>query len=228
MKIPLKWLSDYVPLDLPVAETQREQKIAHHDLARLDAQVREVARIEPDAGELMSFLAQPFTDAHRRADTFQRVVGVDDKDAVVRHGGGVGLEGFLLGVERHDPAVRMRPLDRDSIPHSRQDIRTGRTAADVRRTARRHRAVDSLRATKAEVRAYRMAVAHHQRRVAEHGGVEPLQHMRAAVVVDRVGVIDQAIAERLDAHHRAEAPGCAHRSACAGVEHAAHGALMSA
>ena len=58
--------------------------------AGLDAQVGQVAGVEADAEHLVARWPQPAADLDGVADAFERVVGVDQEDAVVGHRLGVG------------------------------------------------------------------------------------------------------------------------------------------
>ena len=70
------------------------------NFAGFDAEVGEVAAVEADADHLMARFMKAFAGIDGVADAFERVVGVDEEDAVVGHGLGVGVEGFELGSRR--------------------------------------------------------------------------------------------------------------------------------
>jgi hypothetical protein len=68
-------------------------------LAGFDREIREVAAVEPNSRELMPALAELFADLDRVLHALQRVVGVDEEDAVVGQRLRVRLECLGLAVE---------------------------------------------------------------------------------------------------------------------------------
>ena len=79
------------------------------DLPGLDAQVGEVARSRGGCRPSSCPRSRSRrADLDRVAHALERVVGVDEEDAVVGLGPRLGLEGLELGVEGHDPAVGVR------------------------------------------------------------------------------------------------------------------------
>ena len=61
-------------------------------------------------------------DLDRPPHAFQRVVGIDEEDAIVGHRLGVGPEGLHLVVEAHDPAMGVGALDGDAEQPAGQDV----------------------------------------------------------------------------------------------------------
>ena len=116
------------------------------------AQPGEVARVEADADQLVPLRAQLLAHLDGVAHPLERVVGVDQEHAVVRHRLGVALEGLQLGVERHHPAVGVRAL----APGCRRACRPARSTSpshppDVGGPAGGEPAVDPLRPPQAEL-----------------------------------------------------------------------------
>ena len=149
-------------LRLQVRNRLLVQVVAAHDprvreagrvenFAGFDAQVRNVARVEPDADQFVAALAQPRADLHGFARAFQAVVGIDQEDAVVGHGFGIRLKRLQLVAERHHPTVRVGAAHRNAEQLAGQHVGRGRTAADVGGAAGGQRAVDALRASQAEL-----------------------------------------------------------------------------
>ena len=85
--------------DLGVLEPRRVEQ-----LAGPHGQVREVARVEPDAGQLLAALAHPEAGRDRVRDAVLGVEGVDQQHGVAGHDVGPGVERLLLARERQDPA----------------------------------------------------------------------------------------------------------------------------
>ena len=83
-------------------------------------------------------------------DALQRVVGVDEEDAVVGQGFGVGGEGLGLVRERHHPAVRVGALDRNPEAHPGEHVRGRGAATDVRGATGSERTVGALGPAQAE------------------------------------------------------------------------------
>src|SRR5215472_1549700 len=79
----------------------------------------------------MTLLAQAFSNFNSMANAVQRIVSVDEKNAVVGHRSRVGIEGFQLAFERHYPAVRESPRNRNSVQLSRQHVGCAGAAADI-------------------------------------------------------------------------------------------------
>src|SRR5262245_5337092 len=77
------------------------------NLPRLDAEKSQIAGVEADAGKFVAALPQFAADLSCAPDAFQRIVGVNEKNAVVGQGPGVSVEGFQLRIERHDPTMRV-------------------------------------------------------------------------------------------------------------------------
>ncbi len=98
----------------------------------------------------MPLFPQPFAHPHGGPHALDGVVGIDQKNAVVGHRLGIGVEGFLLRLKRHHPAVGMGALDRDAVAHAGEDIRSGGASANVSGPGGRHGAVDALSAAQAE------------------------------------------------------------------------------
>ena len=106
-------------------------------------------------------------DLDRVADALERVVGVDEEDAVVGQRLRVGLEGLALVVEGHHPAVGVGAAHRDAEEPAGEHVRGGVAAADVGRAGGREPAVDALGAAQAELedRRRRRAARHDPRRL---------------------------------------------------------------
>ena len=135
--------------------------VARHDLrfrksaliensSGLDAQEGKIAGIQPNPYHLVTLFAQSFANSNRRLDSVYGVIGINEEYAIVGHGLCIRVKGLLLAIERHYPAVRVGSPYRDSVTHSREDIRGGCTSADMRRATRRHGAIDPLRPPQAE------------------------------------------------------------------------------
>ena len=178
--------------DHGVGETGRVE-----NAAGFDAQAGDVARIEPDADQVVAALAQPRADLHGFAHPFQAVVGIDQKHAVVGHGLGIRLKRLQLVPERHDPTVRVGAAHRNAEQLAGQHVGRGRAAADVRRAAGGQRAVDALCAAQAEFQ-HRVAV-----RCQTHArGLRGDQGLKIDQIQQR-GLDDLALQDRpLHAHQR--------------------------
>ena len=85
------------------------------------------------------------------ANAFERVVGVDQEDAVVGLRAGPGQEGLGLVVEGHHPAVRVGAAHRQPQQPARERVRGRVGAAHEGRARRRQPAVDTLRAPQPEL-----------------------------------------------------------------------------
>src|ERR1700744_3989585 len=92
----------------------------------------------------MTLLTQPLSGFHRVTNAFQGIVGVYQKNAVVRHGLGVSQKRLAFVIKRHHPAMGMSPTNRNTIKLSRQYIRSSGTSANVCRPAGTERAVHPL------------------------------------------------------------------------------------
>ena len=121
------------------------------DAARLYAEERQIARVQPDADHLVAALPQPAPHFHRMADPVQAVEGVHQQEAVVGHGVGVGVERFHLVVEGQHPTVRVGALDRNVEELAGQGVGGSGAPAHVRRPARRQGAVETLGAPEPEL-----------------------------------------------------------------------------
>ena len=116
-----------------------------------DAELGQVARIEPDADHFMAVSPQPLPHLGGLPYPFQSVVGVHQKDAVIGHGLGIGLERFQIVIKDHHPAMRVRASDRNPEQLAGQHVRGRITAADIRGPAGCQTAVDALGAAQAEL-----------------------------------------------------------------------------
>src|SRR5581483_12035831 len=99
----------------------------------------------------MALFAQPATGLNGVTDAVESVVGIDEKNAVVRHGRGVCAKGFQFVVEGHHPAMGMRAFHGDPESFARQHVRSSRATTNVSRPARRERAIDALGAAQTEL-----------------------------------------------------------------------------
>ena len=113
-------------------------------LAGLEAQVGQVARVQPDAQQVVAQLAQEAPGLDGVAHAVERVVGVDQQHAVVGQGPGEGLEGRRLALERHHPRVGVGAAHGDAEQLPGQHVRGGRAAPHVGRPGGRQRAVEAL------------------------------------------------------------------------------------
>ena len=95
----------------------------------------------------MSIFAQLFGDFDRAAHTIERVVGVHEEHTIIRQGLCIIFKRLALAFEKHDPTVRLRAADRNSVVLARLQVRCPCTAAYVGRTGRRQTAINSLGAT---------------------------------------------------------------------------------
>ena len=114
------------------------------DPARLDGEVRKVAGIEADPDHLLAHPAELATRLAGVPDAFERVVGIDEEHAVVRHRARIGFERLALGVERHHPAMGVGAAHRDVEEAAGEHVRRRAASADVGGAARGDRAVDAL------------------------------------------------------------------------------------
>ena len=124
----------------------------------------QVARIEADADHLVALAAKFPADGDRVPHALERVVGVDQEDAVVGHYAGILAKGGQLVVMAHDPTVGVRAADGDAEDLAGQDVRGGVAAADVGRPAGREGAVDALGPPQAEFQHRLAAGRQHQPR----------------------------------------------------------------
>ena len=142
--------------------------------------------------------AQPSARLARVPDAFDRVVGIDQEHAVVRHRARIGFECLELGVERHYPAMRVGAAHRDVEEPTGEHVRRGAAAADVGGTACGERAVDALGTPESELDhlvpapAGRVADA---RRLGRDEGLE-VDH------VEQGGLDDLALENRPDHPHQ--------------------------
>ncbi len=114
-------------------------------------QAGEVARVQAYADHLVAPAAQLEADLDRPVDPPQRVVGVDQKHAVVGHGVGVGRERLALVVEGHDPGVGVGAPHRDPKAGGRGHVRGSDTPAHIGRPAGREPTVEALGPAQAEL-----------------------------------------------------------------------------
>ena len=117
----------------------------------LDAQPGQVAGVEPDADHLVPLPAHFLAHLDGVPHAVERVVGIDEEDAVVGHRPGVGPKRLQLVVEAHDPAMGVRAADGDAEQPAGQHVGRRRAAAQVGRPAGRQGPVDSLGAAQAEL-----------------------------------------------------------------------------
>ena len=85
----------------------------------------EVARVEPDPDQLLPLRAQPAPRLDGVPDPLERVVGVDEEDAVARQRARVGHEGLELVVVEHHPGVGVGAARRDAVEPGRERVRGG-------------------------------------------------------------------------------------------------------
>src|SRR4029077_17444873 len=103
------------------------------------------------ADHLVPLSAQFATYLDGVTNALNGVVSVHQKNAVVRHGAGVGLKRFELIFEKHDPTVGLRPADGDAEPVSCLQIRCARAAADVSGTGCGQSTINSLRSAETKL-----------------------------------------------------------------------------
>src|SRR5439155_11469725 len=96
---------------------------------RFNAQSNAVAEVEAHPDDFVSVLAQLPRHVDRVAHAIERIISVNQKHAVVRHGFGVSLKRLILSLEKHDPTVRLRAAHRNSEPLARLQVRRPRTTA---------------------------------------------------------------------------------------------------
>ena len=142
-------------------------------LRAFDAQVGEVARVQPDAREPVAPCAQSLARRDRVAHAGQRVVRVHEEHDVVGQRVGVGRERRRLVLEGHDPTVRVGPAHRDAVAHPRQDVGRGPDPAHEGGPGRGQRPVGTLRAAQPELQ-HLVAVRRqtHARRLRGHEALE--------------------------------------------------------
>ena len=79
---------------------------------------------------------------HGMPHALERVVGIDQEDAIVGHRLGVGAKRLQFVVETHDPTMGVGAFDGDAEEPAGQHVGGGVAAADVCGPAGRQRAVD--------------------------------------------------------------------------------------
>ena len=160
------------------------------DPAGGDAELGEVSGVEANAEHLMTPRPQTSPHLDRVPHAFERVVGVDQEHAVVRHRLGIRLEGRELVTERHHPGMRMGSLDGNAIPATRRHVRRPHATTDERRPARRETAVRPLRPPEPEIQ-HRFPA----RRLAHPGRLRRDQGLEVDRVQQR-GLDEQAVRQR--------------------------------
>ena len=112
--------------------------------SRLDGEIRQISRVEPDSREPRPVLAHADADLDRVPHAFWGVERIDQQDAVVGHRPGERLERFALVAERQHPTVAVRSAHRDAMQLAGQHVRGGRAASDICGPAGAEPPVDSL------------------------------------------------------------------------------------
>src|SRR5262249_48080902 len=120
-------------------------------LARFDAQRGAIPGVQAHTDHLVPLSAQFVTCLDSVAYAFDGVIGVDEKDAVVRHCFGIRLKRFALVFEKHDPTVRLRSAHRNAELLSCLQIGCAGTTADISGTSCRQSAIHSLRAAQTKL-----------------------------------------------------------------------------
>ena len=99
----------------------------------------------------MPLLAQFAGDFDGVTYAVDGVIGVNEKNAVVRHCFRIGFERLTFVFEKHDPTVRLRPAHRDGELLSSLQIRCAGAAADVSGSGCCQTAIDSLRSAETKL-----------------------------------------------------------------------------
>ena len=84
---------------------------------------RQVARVDADAGQALAALAHFQAHGDGVPDALLHIVGIHQKDAVVREDAGVLAEGGKLVIEGHDPRMGVSARDRDVEELAGQHVR---------------------------------------------------------------------------------------------------------
>ena len=122
-----------------------------------DAQPRQIAGVQPDADQFVPLAAQLLADLDGVTHAVQRVVGVDQEQAVVGHGPGVGPKRLELVVEAHDPAMGVRSAHGNAVQAPGQHVGRRGAAAQVGGAAGGQAAVDPLGPSQPELQHRRAA-----------------------------------------------------------------------
>ena len=122
------------------------------ELPRLQAKVGEVTAVDAHACQLAATGFEDFAYFYGMLYALDGVIGIDEQHAVIGHDLGIGLEGFQLGVKRHDPAMGMGACDGDAKELAREHVAGARAAAYVGGAAGRKGAVDALGAAQAKLK----------------------------------------------------------------------------
>src|SRR5215472_17728728 len=101
--------------------------------SRFSAQCGAIAGIQTHADHLVPLSAQFAAYLNGVTYAVDGVIGVNEKNAVVRHRVCVRFKCFALVFEKHDPAMRLRAADRDAELFSGLQIRCAGAATDVSR-----------------------------------------------------------------------------------------------
>jgi len=132
--------------DLSIGEASSVKK-----LASLDTEPGKITAVKTDTSKLVSALLELLAGLDGLTNTGQGVVGIDEKDAVVRSSLSPVVESNLLRGEALHPGVSVSASNRDAVALASKHVRSSGAATDESSTAGGESTVKALSTTETKL-----------------------------------------------------------------------------